>query len=99
MRAFQKPFREYPGVEYRLGEHPAAGGLAEQAEWTFARLMYPPVPAATAATAASAAAMAAPMDSRAYSIWTQDYPRADRHFSAAVRRLTRIDVALAWSSR
>ena len=24
------------------------------------------------------------------SLWTQDYPRADRHFSQAVRRLTRI---------
>jgi hypothetical protein len=26
------------------------------------------------------------------SLWTQDYPRADRHFSEAVRRLTRVDV-------
>src|SRR5690242_3031813 len=26
------------------------------------------------------------------SLWTQDYPRADRHFSLAVRRLTRIHV-------
>ena len=25
------------------------------------------------------------------SIWTQDYPRADRHFLQALRRLTRID--------
>ena len=24
------------------------------------------------------------------SLWTQDYPRADRHFSLAVRRLTRV---------
>ena len=24
--------------------------------------------------------------------WTQDYPRADRHFALALRRLTRIDV-------
>jgi hypothetical protein len=27
-----------------------------------------------------------------YSIWTQDYPRADRHFVQAVRRLTRLHV-------
>ncbi len=27
-----------------------------------------------------------------YSMWTQDYPRADRHFSEAMRRLTRIHV-------
>ena len=26
------------------------------------------------------------------SLWTQDYPRADRHFSQAVRRLTRIHI-------
>jgi len=26
------------------------------------------------------------------SLWTQDYPRADRHFSQAVRRLTRISL-------
>src|SRR5579884_2357379 len=26
------------------------------------------------------------------SLWTQDYPRADRHFSLALRRLTRIHV-------
>ena len=29
------------------------------------------------------------------SLWTQDYPRADRHFSQAVRRLTRIHVRSA----
>ena len=27
-----------------------------------------------------------------FAIWTQDYPRADRHFVQAVRRLTRIHV-------
>ena len=26
------------------------------------------------------------------SLWTQDYPRADRHFSQAVRRLTRVHI-------
>lgn len=25
------------------------------------------------------------------SLWTQDFPRADRHFALAVRRLTRVD--------
>ena len=29
-----------------------------------------------------------------FTLWTQDYPRADRHFSEAVRRLTRIHVAV-----
>ena len=29
---------------------------------------------------------------RGLSLWTQDYPRADRHFSLALRRLTRLQV-------
>jgi hypothetical protein len=39
--AFQKPFREYPGVEYTNFKLPA--DYREKGEWTFARLMYPPV--------------------------------------------------------
>ena len=38
------PFREYPGVEYRLGEIQLPSDYREQTEWTFARLMYPPAP-------------------------------------------------------
>ena len=40
--AFQHPFREFPGVEYRLGEIPLPPDYKVPAEWTFARLMYPP---------------------------------------------------------
>jgi len=40
--AFQlPPFREYPGVEYRLGDIPLPPDYREKNEWTFARLMYP----------------------------------------------------------
>ena len=35
---------------------------------------------------------AAKRTGRKGSLWTQDFPRADRHFALAVRRLTRIDV-------
>ena len=39
----QRPFREYPSVEY--GESlPLPRDWQRQAEWTFARLMYPPGP-------------------------------------------------------
>src|ERR1700740_2591971 len=80
----QRPFREYPSVEY--GESvPLPPDWQRQAEWTFARLMYPP----------------GPLDGYrgrfdgdwrlGLSLWTQDYPRADRAFSQAVRRLTRVD--------
>ena len=39
---FQLPFREFNGVEYRIGEIPRPGDWMERTEWTFARLMYPP---------------------------------------------------------
>src|SRR5579863_9711730 len=79
--AFQAPFREYPGVEYQLGSIPLPQDWQEHTEWAFARLMYPPAPGGRYG--------------RAYgyrggnwtdgnSIWTQDYPRADRHFVQAL---------------
>ena len=71
--AAPKEFREYPGVEYYGFELPT--DFQEPAEWVFARLMYP---------------------SRGWGAewkfggtsWTIDYPRADRHIAALVRRLT-----------
>jgi Domain of unknown function (DUF4159) len=80
----QRPFREYPSVEY--GESlPLPPNWHWPAEWVFARLMYPP----------------GPLDGyrgrfdgdwrRGLSLWTQDYPRADRALAQAVRRLTRVD--------
>jgi hypothetical protein len=80
----QRPFREYPSVEYG-GSIPLPPDWQHQGEWAFARLMYPP----------------GPLDGYrgrfdgdwrlGLSLWTQDYPRADRAFSQAVRRLTRVD--------
>ncbi|PYT18012.1 MAG: hypothetical protein DMG59_05755 [Acidobacteria bacterium] len=82
--AFQRPFHQFPGVEYRRFEVPP--DWQEKGEWAFARLMYPP----------------GPLDGyrgrfdgdwrQGLSLWTQDYPRADRHFSLALRRLSRIHV-------
>ncbi len=83
--AFERPFREFPGVEYSIGEIPLPADYQEKTEWAFARLMFP----------------GGGLDDGYYprfqgdyrlglSLWTQDYPRADRHFSLAVRRLTRI---------
>jgi len=81
---FQKPWREYPAVEYN--NFPLPPDYRTPAEWTFARLMFP----------------GGPLDGyyprfqgdyrRGLSLWTQDYPRADRHLASAMRRLTRIDV-------
>src|ERR1022692_2742597 len=40
--AFQRPFRQFPGVEYENFEVPQDWN--QPAEWAFARLMYPPGP-------------------------------------------------------
>ena len=37
----QRPFKEYPGTEYSVGEIPLPPGWDQQAEFTFARLMFP----------------------------------------------------------
>jgi hypothetical protein len=81
-----RPFREYPGVEYSVGDIPLPADAGAKTEWAFARLMFPPGPND---------GYRGRFDGdwrEGLSLWTQDYPRADRHFSEAVRRLTRIDV-------
>jgi hypothetical protein len=87
LHAFQRPFREYPGTEYAVGDIPLPKGWDSKTEFAFARLMFP----------------GGPLDGyqqtgrftgdfhRGLSLWTQDYPRADRHFLEALRRLTRVD--------
>jgi len=77
--AFQRPFRQFPGVEYE--NFPLPPDWNEKSEWVFARLMYP-------------------WNGWGYhygddwtkgsSNWTIDYPRSDRHFALALRRLTRV---------
>jgi Domain of unknown function (DUF4159) len=88
MYAFQKPFREYSGTEYYEGAIPLPSDYAERTEWVFARLMFPPGPL----DGYSRTGRFTGDFRRGLSLWTQDYPRADRHFSLALRRLTRIQV-------
>lgn len=84
--ALQQPFRQYRGVEYSNFETPP--DYKEPGEFVFARMMFPG---------------GGPRIDGYYpryqgdwreglSLWTQDYPRADRHFSLALRRLTRVQV-------
>jgi len=85
--AFQRPFRQYMGVEYRAFVVP--DDYKDKTEWVFARLMFPPGPND---------GYRGRFDGdwrQGLSLWTQDYPRADRHFSEAVKRLTRIHVRTA----
>ena len=84
-RTLPKPFREYPGDEYHNGEIPLPLDFDERTELIFARLMYPSIPDARFRHAG--------WDwTKGRSSWTNDYPRADRHFLQAVRRLTRLHV-------
>jgi hypothetical protein len=81
--AFQRPFRQYPGVEYFTFQ--LTPDWQEKTEFVFARLMFPPGPLN--------GYRGRDADWRTgISLWTQDYPRADRHFSQAVRRLTRVHI-------
>ncbi len=67
------------------GNFPLPPDYQEKTEYVFARLMYP-----TGDTFGGFRGGRSWQEG--YSIWTQDYPRADRHFATAVRRLSRIHV-------
>jgi Domain of unknown function (DUF4159) len=86
--AFQKPFRVYESME-PYDDIPLPSDYRDPTEWTQARLMYPPHPQARFTRFYR---FGAPKDWReGGTSWTQDYPRADRHFAMAVRRLTRLN--------
>jgi len=78
-----QPFREYPGIEYN--DFPLPADYQEKTEWAFARLMYPSIQGSRYARWGADW-------HKGLTSWTQDYPRADRHFSRAIRRLTRLHV-------
>jgi hypothetical protein len=80
----QLPFRQYPGVEYR--EFELTPDWQEKTEWAFARMMFP-----SGWNDGYRPRFQGDWH-KGLSLWTQDYPRADRHFSQAVRRLTRVHV-------
>jgi len=72
----QRPFKEYPGVEYE--NFPLPDDYLETTEWTRARLRYPSFLSVHTRT-------------DGYRRWTIDYPRSDRHLLQGIRRLTRIN--------
>jgi hypothetical protein len=85
MLAFQRPFREFDGIEHRIGETPLPPDYQEKTEFAFARLMYPP------GQGMINGYYGRDLDwHTGISDWSQDFPPADRHFSQAVRRLTRL---------
>src|SRR5271154_5725935 len=76
----QKPFKEWPAIEYVDFALPA--DYQEKHEWTRARLRYTDI---TGYPERSYYGPSFP------GYWTMDFPRSDRHLMQGVRRLTRID--------
>ncbi|HVW84466.1 MAG TPA: DUF4159 domain-containing protein [Bryobacteraceae bacterium] len=78
----QKPFKEYPAIEYESFPLPPDWG--QKTEWTRARLRYPDIYGYPFRSLVM-------NDGREFpGYWTMDYPRSDRHLLEGVRRLTRI---------
>ena len=77
----QKPFREWPAIEYE--NFPLPPDANHPAEWTRARLRYPDITGYGLRSGGRYFGFAG--------YWTMDYPRSDRHLLQGVRRLTRID--------
>ena len=83
----QRPFKEYPAIEYE--NFPIPNDFNTKTEWVRARLRYPDIYGYPQRRLQM-------RDGREFpGYWTMDYPRSDRHLLAAVRRLTRIDTRLA----
>src|ERR1051326_7044085 len=89
--AFQKPFRVYPSME-AYDNIPLPPDYQEQTEWVQARLMYPNHPDGLFNGSGRRFRYfgGTPDWREGGTSWTQDYPRADRHFAAALRRLSRV---------
>ncbi len=85
----QQPFREYPGREYE--DFPLPPDYQEKTEWAFARLMYPTMPGVHGRYRGWGRFREDDW-THGRTSWTTDYPRADRHFSQALRRLSRVHV-------
>ncbi len=89
LAAFQMPWRVYQSLE-GYDNVPVPNDYAEHTEWVFARLMYPVHPFARFSRRGFG--FTGGDWTQGGTSWTQDYPRADRHFSQALRRLTRLHV-------
>src|SRR5580698_141140 len=79
----QRPFKEYPAVEYE--NFPIPKDWNKPYEWVRARLRYPDIYGYPNRRMMFAGGREWPGQ------WTMDYPRSDRHLLEGVRRLTRID--------
>ncbi len=84
-----KPFRVYRSLE-AYDDIDVPPDYQEQTEFIFARLMYPSHPYGLFSRSRGYPEIADRDWRQGGMSWTQDYPRADRHFALAMRRLTRV---------
>jgi hypothetical protein len=87
--AFQREFRVYPSME-PYDDIDLPQDYKEKTEWVQARLMYPQHPEARFSRYRRWGGGGPPDWRQGGTSWTQDYPRADRHFATALHRLTRV---------
>jgi hypothetical protein len=83
LSAFQREFRVYPAME-GYDDLPLPSDYRQPAEFVLGRLMYPSTRGMGRGGGGDFA--------QGRSNWTVDYPKGDRFFAAAIRRLTRVDV-------
>jgi hypothetical protein len=88
--AFQKPFRQYISME-SYDNIPLPDDWKQPGEWVFGRLMYPQNPEARFGGGRYRRFGQILDWHSGGTSWTQDYPRADRHFAQALRRLSLVD--------
>jgi hypothetical protein len=88
--AYQRPFRVYPSME-PYDDIALPPDYQDKTDFVFARLMYPQHPNARFGPRRWRSGQGSVDWREGGTSWTQDYPRADRHFSMALRRLTRLD--------
>lgn len=75
----QRPFRTYTPMEGAASESELPPNFNQHTEFVLGRLMYPSAAGARGGRGGGAS-------------WTVDYPRGDRTFAVALRRLTRVEV-------
>src|SRR5262249_31261589 len=85
--AFQRPFKEYPGLQNR--GLPLPPDWREPAEWVFGRLAYPPAFGGGGRRRfggfGGGGGYGGGYDwSQGMSTWTIDYPTCERHFTQAL---------------
>lgn len=81
LHAFQREFRVYPAME-GYDDLPLPSDYRAKSEFVLGRLMYP----------SAGRGRGGGIWTEGRSNWTVDYPKGDRFFASAIRRLTRIDV-------